>query len=98
MSNIVHFEFEIAADAANADAIIHATLTQTAAFAGNEGIRLLTDDNNPSRILVEETWVDLAHYDAYLAWRATAEGANELGSILARPTSSRRFRTPATIS
>lgn len=97
MSNVVHFEIEIAADAADADAILTETLAQTAAFAGNEGVRLLVDDSAPQRIVVEETWVDLDHYDAYQAWRATPEGASRLGSVLAGAPSSRRFRAATVI-
>jgi heme oxygenase (mycobilin-producing) len=91
MSNVVHFEIEVAADATDADTIIRTTLAQTAAFDGNEGVRLLADESAPNRIVVEETWVDLDHYAAYQAWRATPEGASALRTILATPPSSRRF-------
>jgi hypothetical protein len=34
-------------------------------------------------VVIYETWESIEHDGAYRAWRATPEGASDLGSILA---------------
>src|ERR1700722_17743204 len=65
--------------------VIHATLTDTRAFAGCLGITVLTDSDDPAHVVIYETWESIERDRAYRAWRATPDGASELGSILAAP-------------
>jgi quinol monooxygenase YgiN len=63
--------------------VIHATLTGTRAFAGCLDVTVLVDSDDPGHVVVYETWESIEHDRAYRAWRASAEGASDLGSILA---------------
>ena len=69
----------------NAHAVIHATLTDTRAFPGCQWVSVLVDSGDPAHVVLFETWESIEHDRAYRAWRATPEGASELGSILAAP-------------
>ena len=70
---------------ADAPRVLAETLEATRAFAGNEGLEVLYDVADPTHVVVVETWASLEHDDAYRAWRATPEGASQLGSLLAAP-------------
>ena len=63
--------------------VIHATLTATRAFPGCVDVTVLVDSDDPAHVVFYERWESIEHDRAYRAWRATAEGASELGSILA---------------
>jgi quinol monooxygenase YgiN len=63
--------------------VIHATLTDTRAFPGCLDVTVLVDSDNPGHVILYETWESIEHDRAYRAWRASAEGASDLGSILA---------------
>jgi quinol monooxygenase YgiN len=63
--------------------ILRATLADTRAFPGCLGVTVLTDIDDPAHVLVYETWESVEHDRAYRAWRASPEGASELGTILA---------------
>lgn len=65
--------------------VLHATLTDTRAFAGCLGVTVLVDSDDPAHVVVYETWESIEHDRAYRAWRASPEGASELGSVLAAP-------------
>jgi len=91
MSSTVFFEITTAASAEDVTQILRETLQQTAAFDGNQGVRVLVDDSAPRRLVVEMTWSDLTRYDAYLAWRQTPAGANRLMGILDGAPVTRRF-------
>jgi heme oxygenase (mycobilin-producing) len=66
-----------------ADEVIHATLTDTRAFPGCLGVTVLVDSDDPAHVVLYETWESIEHDRAYRAWRATSEGASDLGSIMA---------------
>jgi quinol monooxygenase YgiN len=66
-----------------ADEVIHATLTDTRAFPGCLGVTVLVDSDDPAHVVLYETWESIEHDRAYRAWRATPEGASDLGSIMA---------------
>lgn len=70
---------------ATAHEVIHATLTGTRAFPGCLDVTVLVDSDDPAHVVLYETWESIEHDRAYRAWRASAEGASELGSILAAP-------------
>ena len=68
---------------ADAERIIDETLVATRAFAGNLGCTVAVDTEDPTHYVVVERWESLAADDAYRAFRATPEGANQLGEITA---------------
>ena len=63
--------------------VIQDTLTATRAFSGCLDVTVLVDSDDPAHVVLYERWESIDHDRAYRAWRATAEGASELGSILA---------------
>ena len=63
--------------------VIRDTLTATRAFPGCLDVTVLVDSDDPAHVILYERWESIDHDRAYRAWRATAEGASELGSILA---------------
>ncbi|MCZ2829168.1 antibiotic biosynthesis monooxygenase [Modestobacter sp. VKM Ac-2986] len=93
MSITVFLEVQLRPDAvgAEAEAAIRETLAQTAAFDGNEGLEVLVDDADPTRVIVAERWATAGHHDAYVAWRQTPDGAAALGAVLAGPPVTRTF-------
>lgn len=68
-----------------APGVLHATLTDTRAFPGCLGVTVLTDSADPAHVVLYETWESVERDRAYRAWRATPEGASDLGSIMAGP-------------
>lgn len=66
-----------------ANKVLHATLTATRAFPGCLNVTVLVDSDDPSHVVLYETWESIEHDRAYRAWRASADGASDLGSILA---------------
>ena len=73
--------------------VIHATLTATRAFPGCLGVTVLVDSGDPAHVVVFETWDSIEHDRAYRAWRATPDGASDLGSIIAAPPKLTHFTT-----
>jgi heme oxygenase (mycobilin-producing) len=69
----------------NAHTILHETLTDTRAFAGCLGVTVLIDSADPAHVVLYETWESIEDDRAYRAWRASPEGASDLGSIMAGP-------------
>ena len=63
--------------------VIHATLTATREFPGCLDVTVLVDSDDPAHVVLYERWESIEHDRAYRAWRTSAEGASELGSILA---------------
>ena len=66
-----------------APGVLHATLTDTRAFPGCLEVTVLIDSSDPAHVAVYETGESMESDQAYRAWRATPEGASDLGSILA---------------
>ena len=66
----------------DANEALHATLTDTRAFPGCLGVTVLVDSDDPAHVVVFETWESVEHDRAYRAWRASAEGASQLGPLL----------------
>ncbi|WIE75163.1 antibiotic biosynthesis monooxygenase family protein [Curtobacterium sp. MCSS17_007] len=94
MTQTVFLEVQLRDDVAQ-DAIesaIRDTLAQTAAFPGNESLEVLVDDTDPLHLVVLERWTTAADHDAYVAWRATDEGApTALAAVVAAPPITRTF-------
>lgn len=63
--------------------VIHDTLTATRAFPGCLEVTVLVDSADPAHVILDETWESIERDKAYRAWRATPEGASNLGSVLA---------------
>jgi quinol monooxygenase YgiN len=76
-----------------AHGIIHDTLIATRAFPGCFHVGVLVDSKDPAHVVLLETWESIEHDQAYRAWRATPEGASQLGSILAGPPKLTLFTT-----
>jgi len=92
MSITVFLEVQLRPDArTGAESAIRETLAQTAAFAGNEGLEVLVDDADPDKVVVVEKWASAGDHDAYVAWRATPEGAAALAGVLAGAPVTRTF-------
>ena len=84
MATIATLDLQLRADSLEtAHTVIHATLTDTRAFPGCQGVMVLIDSDDPTHVVIHETWESIEHDRAYRAWRATPEGASDLGSILA---------------
>jgi heme oxygenase (mycobilin-producing) len=79
-------ELQLKPDAVGtADAVMHATLTQTRARPGCVAVTVLVDQNDPTHVVVHEVWESMEADRAYRAWRQTPEGASQLGPVLAGP-------------
>jgi heme oxygenase (mycobilin-producing) len=65
--------------------LLHATLTDTRAFPGCLDVTVLSDTADPAHVVVYETWESVDHDRAYRAWRASPDGASQLGPVLAAP-------------
>jgi quinol monooxygenase YgiN len=92
MPTTVHLELHV--DPARLDLaheIARETLVATRAWPGCAGLEVLVDDADPSVMIVVETWASSADHDAYVAWRATPEGANRLPEVLLAPPTTRTF-------
>ena len=63
--------------------VIRDTLTATRAFPGCLDVTVLVDSDDPAHVVLYERWESIDHDRAYRAWRASAEGTSDLGSILA---------------
>jgi quinol monooxygenase YgiN len=75
---------------ADAEARVNSVLAQTRARPGCLSVDVVRDLNDPRHLVVIETWESLEADDAYRAWRATPEGASELGELTAgRPALTR---------
>lgn len=77
-------ELRIAPEAVD-DAVDHINrvLEATRAFEGNLGVDVIVDVDDPAHIVLLEKWTTIERDDAYRAFRATPEGASDLGTILA---------------
>ena len=77
-------DLQLKADALDrANDVMRETLTATRAFPGCLGVTVLVDQADPTHVAVYEQWESLAADAAYRKWRATEEGASDLGSVLA---------------
>ena len=77
-------DLQLKADALDkAHAVMHATLEQTRAFPGCLGVTVLVDSADPTHVAVYEQWESPEADAAYRQWRATADGASGLGTVLA---------------
>jgi len=81
---------------ADAESRVTSVLSQTRARPGFISADVVRDLDDPRHLVVIEVWESVEADDAYRAWRATPDGASELGELTAgRPTLT-RFK-PTTI-
>jgi quinol monooxygenase YgiN len=79
-----------------ARAVVHETLAQTRAFAGNESVEVMVDAADPAHWVLVERWASMDADNAYREFRATPAGASELGKYLAAvPTLTKGLLDPA---
>jgi quinol monooxygenase YgiN len=84
VATIAILELQLKADSLdNAHKVLHETLAATRAFPGCLGVTVLVDSDDPAHVAIYETWESIERDQAYRAWRATPEGASDLGSIVA---------------
>lgn len=77
-------DLKLKADALDkANEVMHATLVGTRAFPGCLGVTVLVDQADPTHVAVYEQWESAEADAAYRQWRTTAEGASDLGTVLA---------------
>ena len=79
-----------------APAAIAVILKDTRAFEGNQGLEVLVDVTDPAHVTIVEHWASMDRDDAYRAWRATPEGATNLGDLLAAAPTLTRYETQST--
>jgi quinol monooxygenase YgiN len=71
--------------------VLGGVLVDTRAREGCLGVDVVVDLEDPLHIVALEHWATVEDDDAYRAWRATPEGANDLASILAAAPTLTRF-------
>ena len=77
-------DLQLKADALDrANDVMRETLTATRAFPGCLDVTVLVDLGDPTHVAVYEQWESLEADAAYRKWRASAEGASDLGTVLA---------------
>jgi quinol monooxygenase YgiN len=81
---------------ADAETRISSILSQTRARSGSISADVVRDLDDPRHLVVIEVWESLEADDAYRAWRATPEGANELGELTAGRLALTRYE-PTTV-
>ena len=81
----------------DAPRVLRETLQATRAFPGCLGVEVLDDLEDPTQVVVLERWESEASDAAYRAWRATPDGASELGTLLAGPPRLQRLSTAADV-
>lgn len=70
---------------------LHEVLHGTRSFPGCQGVDVLVDVTDGTRVHVVERWSTLAADEAYRVWRA-GEGRTDLASWLAAPPGLTKFR------
>ena len=85
-------DLQLRADApADAEARITAILSDTRARPGLVSADVVRDVEDPRHLVVVEVWESIEADDAYRAWRATPEGANELGDLTGGHVALKRY-------
>ena len=81
---------------ADAETRVSSILSQTRARPGFLSADVVRDLDDPRHLVVIEVWESLEADNAYRAWRATPEGASELGELTAGRLALTRYE-PTTI-
>jgi quinol monooxygenase YgiN len=87
-------DIQLRADApADAETRVSAVLSQTRARPGFLSADVVRDLEDPRHLVVIEVWESVEADDAYRAWRATPEGANELRELTAGRLGLKRYES-----
>jgi quinol monooxygenase YgiN len=86
-------ELPLRPDAENVDEILRFDLPATAAYPGNEGTEVITDDTRPNLVFLLTRWSSMEAYEAYFAWRQSPQGRTRLNEIAAGAPTIHRFRS-----
>jgi quinol monooxygenase YgiN len=85
-------DIQLPADAPfDAEPRITSVLSQTRGRPGCLSADVVRDLDDPRHLVVLEVWESLEADDAYRAWRATPEGASELGELAGGQVTLKRF-------
>src|SRR5450755_2050078 len=71
--------------------LMHRTLQDTRAFAGNLGTDVLVDEDDEGHWLIYELWDTVEHDEAYRRFRAGEGRVSELPPLLAAPPVKTRY-------
>ncbi|HST82445.1 MAG TPA: antibiotic biosynthesis monooxygenase [Kineosporiaceae bacterium] len=93
MAVTILLELPIRADAENVDEILNFDLPATAAYPGNEGTEVLSDDTRRDTLFLLTRWTTMEAYETYFAWRQSSEGRTRLNEIAAGAPTVHRFRS-----
>ena len=77
--------------AAELIAVLKASLGDTRAREGCEGLTTHQDQDNPNTIVLIERWASRANYETYLAWRAGPGAMPAMAGLVAGPPTIRYF-------
>jgi heme-degrading monooxygenase HmoA len=86
-------ELPLRPGAENVDEVFKLDLPATAAYPGNEGTEVLSDDARPDTLFLLTRWTTMEAYEAYFAWRQSPEGRTHLHEIAAGAPTIHRFRS-----
>lgn len=85
-------DLHLKADALDrANDVMRETLTATRAFPGCLGVTVLVDQADPAHVAAYELWESAEADEAYRKWRATPDGASDLGTVLAAAPTLTKF-------
>ena len=79
----------------DAPSVLRHTLRATRGFPGCLSVEVLMDAEDATHVVVLERWDSPESDAAYRAWRATPDGASQLGTLLASPPRLAKFTTSA---
>lgn len=72
-------------------ATMKSLLPDTRAYDGCKGVTVHQDQDDPTRILVLETWISRPQYKKYFAWRTETGALAAVVALSAAPPSVRYF-------
>ncbi|MGH9000287.1 MAG: putative quinol monooxygenase [Acidimicrobiia bacterium] len=94
MSVTVMFEFHVQGDkVSELKGVLKAILPDTRAYDGCQSVTVHQDQDEPTTLVVYETWASRPQYEKYLAWRTETGAVASLGEALAEAPSLRFFDT-----
>lgn len=79
------FEIHLPAASAATYAVVHEVAAQTRSYAGNAGVQVLADHDDPTHVVVLGAWNSLEEFTAYEDWRAGDGAPVALSALLTEP-------------
>ncbi|HEY3736580.1 MAG TPA: antibiotic biosynthesis monooxygenase family protein [Jatrophihabitans sp.] len=96
ITSVLHLKLK-GDDLEQAYAVVHATLDDSRAFPGCEGLDVFVNADDPTHLIVLERWESEEDDVAYHEWRQTPQGVSDLGRFLDGPSSISRVSFAADI-